>query len=400
MADPLRDSASTSDHSNPTGAPSAARGQHGHGHDHAEHDADNAQGHNHGHAGHDHADHDHSGHDHANDVHGASSKDHSGHDHSGHNHSDHSHAGHGHSHAGHNHLHGITDQRRIGWAFLIIAVFMIVEVAGGVISGSLALLADAGHMVSDAAALGFSWLAIHFGKRPATTQLSYGYKRLEILAAFVNGCALFVIAAWIVIEAVQRFASPVPVVGKTMLIVAFIGLAANIGAFLILHGGNRENLNMRGAWLHVMGDMLGSVAAIVAAVVILFTRWTPIDPLLSIFVALIILKSAWGIVKSSAHILLEGTPEGMNLIEIKADLEQNVTVIRDAHHIHAWSITGEQHLLTLHVRAAPGATSRDVVVAVKERLSERYGIVHVTVQVEDDDCVDADHDHSPTSNCA
>ncbi|MGF6596832.1 cobalt-zinc-cadmium efflux system protein [Paraburkholderia sp. GAS448] len=329
------------------------------------HDADHT-GHNHD-DGHVHADHDHSGHDH------------------GHGHA-------GHSHAGHNHLHGVTDQRRIGWAFIIIAVFMFVEVTGGVLSGSLALLADAGHMVSDAAALGFSWIAIHYGRRPASAQLSYGYKRLEILAAFVNGCALFVIAAWIVVEAIQRFASPVPVAGKTMLIVAFVGLAANIAAFLVLHGGNRENLNLRGAWLHVLGDMLGSVAAIVAAGVILLTGWTPIDPILSIFVAVIILKSAWGIVKSSAHILLEGTPEGMNLADIKADLEQNVPEVRDAHHIHAWSITGEQHLLTLHVHPTAGTVSRDVVTAVQRRLAQRFSIEHVTVQVEEDVCIDT-HAH-------
>lgn len=297
----------------------------------------------------------------------------------------------------------MTDQRRIGWAFLIIAIFMIVEVAGGVMSGSLALLADAGHMVSDAAALGFSWAAIHYGRRPATSQLSYGYKRLEILAAFVNGCALFVIAAWIVIEAITRFANPVPVTGTTMLIVAFIGLAANIAAFLVLHGGNRDNLNLRGAWLHVLGDMLGSAAAIVAAVVILLTHWTPIDPLLSIFVAVIILKSAWGIVRSSAHILLEGTPEGVELADIKADLEQHVSVVRNAHHIHAWSITGEQHLLTLHVHPVPGATTREIVIAVKQRLTQRYGISHVTVQVEEEECIDAGHEHedgSSTSPCA
>ncbi|MCE4546547.1 MULTISPECIES: cation diffusion facilitator family transporter [unclassified Caballeronia] len=314
-----------------------------------------------------------------------------GHDHRHEGH-DHEH-GHGHGHAGHNHLHGVSDQRRIGWAFVIIAIFMLVEVAGGVISGSLALLADAGHMVSDAAALGFSWTAIHYGKRPATEQLSFGYKRLEILAAFVNGCALFVIAAWIVIEAAQRFASPVPVIGKTMLIVAIAGLLANIAAFAVLHGGNRENLNLRGAWLHVLGDMLGSVAAIVAAVVILWTGWTPIDPLLSIFVAVIILKSAWGIVKSSAHILLEGTPEGVNLIDIKTDLESNVPEVENAHHIHAWSITGEQHMVTLHVHPAAGTNAREVVLSVQRRLAVQFNIQHVTVQVEHDECVD---EHSTT----
>jgi cobalt-zinc-cadmium efflux system protein len=325
--------------------------------------------------------------------------DHAGHDHAGHGHGhgrghDHGHShGHDHDHAGHNHLHGVTDQRRIGWAFAIIAVFMVVEIVGGVLSGSLALLADAGHMVSDTAALGFSWAAIHYGRRPATARLSYGYKRLEILAAFVNGCALFVIAAWIVVEAVQRFATPVPVVGKTMLIVACAGLAANIAAFLVLHGGNRDNLNMRGAWLHVLGDMLGAFAAIVAAGVILLTGWTPIDPLLSIFVALIILKSAWGIVKSSAHILLEGTPAGMSLADIKADLEQHVPEVRNAHHIHAWSITGERHMVTLHVHPAAGALSKTVVTAVQRRLAERFNVEHATVQVEEDDCFDAHDDH-------
>jgi len=309
-----------------------------------------------------------------------------------HAHTGHGHTGHSHSHAGHHHAYGAEDQRRIAWAFVTIAVFMIVEVVGGVLSGSLALLADAGHMISDAAALGFSWVAIHYGRRPATAELSYGYKRLEILAAFVNGCALFVIAAWIVIEAIRRFAAPVPVVGKTMLIVAVAGLAANAVAFLVLHGGNRENLNMRGAWLHVLGDMLGSAAAIVAAIVILLTGWSPIDPILSIFVAVIILKSAWGIVKSSAHILLEGAPGSLSLTEIKADLEENVPEVRNAHHIHAWSITGEQHLVTLHVHPAAGVPAHDVVTAVQRRLAARFAIAHVTIQVEEHICADA---HSP-----
>lgn len=336
----------------------------------------------HDHAGHDHAAHDHTGHDHQ-------AHDHA-HVQAGHKHTEHNHAGHdhGHGHAGHNHLHGVTDERRIAWAFVIIALFMIVEVAGGLISGSLALLADAGHMVSDAAALGFSWMAIHIGRRAATAELSYGFKRMEILAAFVNGLALFVIAAWIIVEAVLRFASPVPVVGSTMLAVAIVGLLANIAAFYVLNGGNRENLNMRSAWLHVLGDMLGSAVAIVAAGVIMLTGWMPIDPLLSIFVALIVLKSAWQIVRSCGHILLEGTPAGVDLAEIKADLEENVPQVRDAHHIHAWSITAEQHLLTLHVHPSDGVSPREVVAAVKTRLIERFNIDHVTVQVEEEECID------------
>ena len=209
----------------------------------------------------------------------------------------------------------------------------------------------------------------------------------------------FVIAAWIVVEAISRFAAPVPVIGKTMLAVAFAGLAANIAAFMVLHGGNRDNLNMRGAWLHVMGDMLGSVAAIVAAAVILATGWTPIDPILSIVVALIILKSAWGIVKSSAHILLEGTPVGVTLADIKTDLETHVPEIRDAHHIHAWSITGEQHMVTLHVLPASGVTGRDAVGAVQRRLAARFSIAHATVQVEEDVCLDTSDRDGATACC-
>ncbi|MFL9989172.1 cation diffusion facilitator family transporter [Paraburkholderia sediminicola] len=301
---------------------------------------------------------------------------------------------HTHTQGTHNHLYAKADQHRIGWAFIIIAVFVIVEMAGALLSGSLALLADAVHMLSDAAALAFSWAAMHFGQRAATTQLSYGYKRLEILAAFVNGCTLFVIAAWIVLEAARRFASPVPVVGRTMLVVAVAGLAANLVAFVVLNGGNRQNLNLRGAWLHILGDLLGSGAAIVAASVILITGWTPIDPILSIFVTVVILKSAWGIVKSSVHILLEGTPENLNLAEIKMDLERNIAEVRDAHHLHAWSITGEQHLLTLHVRLTEGARARDVVLAVRQRIATRFKIEHVTVQVEEDQCDDG-HAHPP-----
>jgi cobalt-zinc-cadmium efflux system protein len=304
---------------------------------------------------------------------------HAGHDH-GHDHD--------HGHAGHNHLHGVTDQRRIGWAFVIIATFMVVEVVGGLLAGSLALLADAGHMVSDAAALGFSWAAIHYGRRPATAHLSYGYKRLEILAAFVNGCALFVIAAWIVVEAAQRFHAPVPVAGMPMLVVAIAGLISNIAAFFVLNGGNRENLNMRSAWLHVLGDMLGSLVAIVAAGIILATNWTPIDPILSVFVALIVLRSAWGIVRASTNILLEGTPAGMHVDQIKNDLERHVAEVGNAHHIHAWSMTGEQHMVTLHVHPTAGASPRQTVTAVRRRLSERFSIAHVTVQIEEGPCID------------
>ncbi|MEI9987274.1 MAG: cation diffusion facilitator family transporter [Aliidongia sp.] len=285
----------------------------------------------------------------------------------------------------------MTDERRIAWAFAIIFVFMLVEVAGGLFSGSLALLADAGHMVSDAAALGMSWAALRIGRRPADPHRSYGYQRLEVLVAFVNGCSLFVIAAWIVIEAALRFTRPVPVLGGPMLGVAVAGLLANLVAFLVLNGGSRENLNMRSAWLHVLGDMLGFVVAIVAALVILATGWSPIDPILSILVALLILKSAGGIVRASSHILLEGTPPGLDLAALGADLEAGIPVVQEVHHIHAWSLTAERTMVTLHVRCAPGTDAATVIPAVSQRLREQFGIDHSTIQLDCEDCADRNH---------
>ena len=303
----------------------------------------------------------------------------------GRSHSDRQH-GHGHSHTG-----SVTDERRIGWAFIIIFCFMLVEVAGGLIAGSLALLADAGHMVSDAAALGMSWAALRVGKRPADHARSFGYKRLEVLVAFVNGCTLFVIAGWIVFEAIWRFSAPVKVLGGPMLAVAIAGLLANIAAFVALNGGNRENLNMRSAWLHVLGDLLGFIVAIVAAIVILWTGWSPIDPLLSILVAVLILKSASGIVRSSAHILLEGTPAGVDLSTLPADLAAAVPKVIEVFHVHAWSLTAEHSMVTLHVRCEPGADPASVIPAINSRLKDRFGIAHSTIQIELSDHADEHH---------
>jgi cobalt-zinc-cadmium efflux system protein len=304
---------------------------------------------------------------------------------------DHSHPhhhDHKHDHAGHSHGHGngTTDERRIGWAFFLIFIFMLIEAAGGILSGSLALLADAGHMISDAAALGMSWGALRIGRRPADSVRSYGYRRLEVLVAFVNGCTLFGIAGWIVYEAIRRIAAPVPVLGGTMLAVAIAGLLANLAVVFILSGGNRENLNMRSAWLHVLGDVLGFVVAIIAAGVILVTGWTPIDPLLSVLVALLILKSAAGIVKSTVHILLEGSPAGFDPAALESDLLATVPAVCEVHHIHAWSLTAEQSLVTFHIRCMPGADPASVIPAVNKRLKERFGITHSTIQVDIEEC--------------
>ncbi|MGH8150354.1 MAG: cation diffusion facilitator family transporter [Steroidobacteraceae bacterium] len=279
----------------------------------------------------------------------------------------------------------------MAWAFVIIAVFLAVEVAGGVIAGSLALLADAGHMVSDAAALGMSWAALRIGRRPADLRRSYGYRRLEVLVAFANGCALFVITAWIAFEAIRRLALPRPVLGGPMLAVAIAGLVANAVAFLILSGGRSANLNVRSAWLHVLGDLLGFGVTVLAALIILLTGWTRADPILSLIIALLISRSALEIVRSSGHILLEGTPAGLDVSSIRADLMAALPEVRDVHHVHAWSLTEEQPFITLHVRTTMEADLRSLVPAINARLESRFGIRHSTVQVDHSECADERH---------
>ncbi len=319
----------------------------------------------------------------------------------------HSH-GHGHQHGGgHMHVHGSTNETRLAWALVVIALFMIVEIVGGVISGSLAVIADAVHMASDVVALGMSWAALRIGRRPANAQLSYGYRRLEVLVAFVNGLTLLVISAGVMIEAVRRFAEPQPVLGPMMMAVAVAGLASNLIAFAILNGGSRENLNMRSAWLHVLGDMVSSLAAIVAAGIIMLTGFSKIDPILSLLVSLMILRGAWQIVRSSARILLEATPSDLDLETVRADLLAEVPGVADVHHMHAWSLTAEHTVVTLHIRAAHGVDPLALPAAISSRLNTRFSIEHATVQVESDTCADhptptrADdehehgHDHPP-----
>jgi cobalt-zinc-cadmium efflux system protein len=224
------------------------------------------------------------------------------------------------AHHGHDHGHEHRNARAVGSAALLTGGFMVVEVVGGLLAGSLALIADAGHMATDFAALSLAWLAFRFARRPADARRTYGFDRLSVLAAFVNGTALFVVAGFIVIEAARRLAEPHAVAGGLMLAVAVAGLAVNLVAFWVLWKGDRENLNLRAALVHVAGDLLGSAGAIAAALVILATGWTPIDPILSVLVALLILRSAAMVVRESAHILLEGTPAGFDAEAVAADL--------------------------------------------------------------------------------
>ena len=283
----------------------------------------------------------------------------------------------------HAHTHADADnERRVLWAMLLTGGFMLAEVVGGIVAGSLALLADAGHMLTDCAALALAWMAFRIGRRPHDARRTYGYHRFQVLAAFVNGLSLIAIVLWIAIEAVRRLLDPVEVLGGLMLVIAVLGLLVNLAAFWILHGGDRANLNIRGAALHVLGDLLGSVAAIVAALVIFWTGWMPIDPLLSVFVALLILRSAWTLVRRSSHILLEGTPDWLDVDELRRSLAAAVPLVEDVHHVHAWMLTSERPLLTMHARVGASADHDQVLKAIQEALLRDHGIAHATIQIE------------------
>jgi cobalt-zinc-cadmium efflux system protein len=317
---------------------------------------------------------------------------------------DHSHAhGGGHSHGtGHSHSHshgidGATNERRLLIAAALTTVTMLAEAIGGFVSGSLALLADAGHMLTDAAALILAYLAVRFAKHPADWKRTYGFDRFEVLAAFANGLALFFISAMICYEAVVRMFEPVEVKSGTMLVIAALGLAVNMLTLFILQRGGGANLNVRAALLHVMSDLLGSVAAIVAALVIMQTGWTPIDPILSIVITLLILRSAWLITKDAGHILLEGAPTDIDVREVQKDLEKTVPDVQGIHHVHAWSLSEDRRVMTLHALTCDNVPPERVAAAIKDRLRKAFGVVHATVEVEHKECADADHE--PAKGC-
>jgi len=301
---------------------------------------------------------------------------------------------HGEGHA-HNHSHDLrgTDKKRVLIAAALTGGFMVLEAIGGFLTGSLALLADAGHMLTDTIALWLAWYAFHLAERPATKRHTYGLARVKTLVAYTNGVTIFAIAFWIIYEAIMRFLNPGPVLAGGMLVVALAGLAVNIGCFLILQGGNRDSLNMRGAIVHVLGDLLGSVAAIVAAVVILATGWTPIDPILSVVVALLILSTAWSLMREAAHLLLEGTPAGLDRDGIASDLVANVDGVVEIHHMHVWSLDGHTNIATLHARLVEKTDPHRAVSGIKSRLASSHGIAHATVEPEFGVCADTSHKH-------
>ena len=294
-------------------------------------------------------------------------------------------------HHEHAHGHGIGVKREgnasaLRWAFGITTVILVAEAVGGWLTNSLALLSDAGHMLSDAASLGLSLLAIHFAKKPASASKSYGYRRLEILAALANGVALFVIAVAISWEAAHRLLAPPPVASLPMMGIAGIGLAANLAsAWVLLHQGDvKDNLNLRSAYLHVLGDALGSVGALLAGALMYFYDWYIADPIVSVAVALLILRGAWGVVSQSLHILMEGTPAGSNIEAMIASLE-TIPGVCNVHDVHVWTVTSGYDVFSCHLVVDKGTNITKVVATGAELLERQFGIRHTTIQVLEDD---------------
>lgn len=294
----------------------------------------------------------------------------------------HSHSG-NHDHAAHGHDHPVTttNARRIRFVFIMTVAYAAIQAVGGWWSGSLALIADSGHMVSDAAALLLALIAYRVAARAPDANRTYGFHRVRVLAALANGATLLLLVAWIAWEAVQRFSSPVEVLAGPMLIVAVIGLCVNIAGAIVLMAGNKGDSNLRGALLHVVGDLLGSVGAIAAAIGIMFTGWTVLDPILSILVALLVVRSAWGLVSDSIRVLMQAVPRGLDVQEAEREL-RSLPGVAEAGHFHAWTLTDESSVATVHVTPASGADPLLLPEVVTAHLKQKYAIDHVTVQVD------------------
>jgi len=290
---------------------------------------------------------------------------------------DHSHGGHGH---GHSHGHEASE-RRLLIALLILGTFTLVEAIGGYFAHSIALLAEAAHMLADSASLVLAVMALRIGRRPADPRRTYGHRRYQPLAAFVNGQVLLLLTIWVVYEAIVRLMGNPQVNGRIMLGIAVAGGVANLAAFLSLSGAH--SLNERGARAHVLSDLLGSGAASAAAILILTLGWTLADPVLSLLVSALILRSAWSLTRESADVLLEGVPAGFEVSQIEAALIGHVPGLIGVHHVHAWSMTGERPIVTLHAHLAPGTRHHEVITAIHLRLGQQLNVEHTTVQIEE-----------------
>jgi cobalt-zinc-cadmium efflux system protein len=281
----------------------------------------------------------------------------------------------------HSHSHRTRDQRALALTLTITASYCLVELAGGILTNSLALLSDAGHMFTDVAALAISLFATRLSQRPPTANRTFGYHRGEILAAFVNGLALWLIVGLIFNEAYQRLWDPPTVRGVGMIVIAAVGLLVNIVSLQVLRHSQAESLNVRAAFIHVVGDALGSIGALLAGGLILAWGWYIADPLVSVGIGVLILYSSWGIVRDSVDILMQGTPREMQLEDIEHCLRA-INGVREVHDLHVWTLTSGRYLLSVHLVVSQDDATRPVIDAAQTRLRERFGIGHTTVQVD------------------
>jgi cobalt-zinc-cadmium efflux system protein len=299
---------------------------------------------------------------------------------------------HSHSHDGHAHSHlfGAADpgnQRRLRLALLLTGVFFVAEVVGGLASNSLALLADAGHMFTDVAALGLSLFVAWFSRQPSTPEKTYGYLRWEILAAFFNGTTLLLVSAGIIWEAFSRLRAPEPLESGVMLLVAIGGLLVNTACAWILHPVHQHSLNTRGAYLHVLGDLLGSVGTVLAALLIRWTGWLAADPIVSVLVTLLIVRSSWRLMRESIDVLLEATPAHISLGAVRSQLER-IDGVASVHDLHVWTVTSGMVAMSAHAIVPDGESHQRVLCDVVKEM-RGFGIAHVTMQIEREElCVD------------
>lgn len=299
---------------------------------------------------------------------------------------DHAHShSHAHSACGHSHAPASAPLTSLWWALTINFVWLIVEIAGGIFTHSLALLADAGHMLTDVAALGLSIAVVYMARAPRSAHRTFGLLRAEVIGAFVNGATLVVIVGFVFYEAWRRFATPQAIDAPWMLAIAVVGLLANAGSAWVLLRHAKDSVNIQGAFLHLVGDALGSVGAIVAGVVIWTTGWYPADPLASVLIGLLILWGSLGLLKRTTHILLNGTPAGIDYEAVLAALSANDHVA-EVHDLHIWSITDTEPALSAHLRLIPECSDsahwQECLQEAQRMLAERFGISHATLQLE------------------
>lgn len=285
--------------------------------------------------------------------------------------------------AGHDHgTTSIRHEKPLWWAFGLTAAFLVAEVVGGLLTNSLALLSDAAHMATDVIALAIALVAVRLSRKPADAKRTYGYARMEAIGAMINGGLLFLVAGYILWEAIGRFSSPPDVASTGMLVIAAIGLCINLVSMRLLKAGSGDNLNMKGAYLEVWSDMLGSVGVIAGAILIKLTGWTIADPIIAVLIALWVLPRTWTLLKGAWQVLMQGVPEGLDLTAVRKALLEHAGVA-EVHDLHAWALGSKEPILTAHVVMKEGLAPLDGVHdALASMLDERFGIEHATLQVE------------------